>query len=616
MNIITKSRLFYLWRHATLAVLLVSCFYSGGVVQAKEIHVAKVGNDTNSGTLDSPYLTINKAASIAIAGDIITVHHGIYREWVQPQFSGQSEDKRIYYRTAEGDEVIITGSESVKDAGYSWEFDKNYKKWKLVLPKVFFGDFNPFKKLIRHDEYIEVDESSQGWGWLMYGRNKHRGNVYLNGLGFSERGSIQALTDVHTWHAEVSPEERFTVIWANFGDKDPNQENVEINVRPFGIAPTKSGLSYISIDGFTIKNIASSWAPPTAFQPGAVMVNGGNHWNIINNNVLYSKGVCISIGLPSGEAEQSLSGHHFIKNNIMLRCGQAGIAGQSWVSHSTLTGNIIEETNYLKEYGGWETAAIKLHNATDVTISNNFIYGVSTKANGAAHGIWVDYENTNFTIAKNIIIKAEDAAIMLEANWQGPFLIENNILISGAAAVMSSVDDVWAHNLFVEVNGRWVNQTYGDRPAVKKARWFNNAFISGGIEKAPKDADYIIDNNFYANNAKASDIDINKLEAIMDMQFDYTITDKGVTAFFKAPDKWRLQTLPLVTAATTKQSIKRRNGEAAVIDTDFFGQRRNQQQIIAGPFVKLTAGHNELTLYKFPERLAKLKASISGVSKN
>jgi len=615
MNIITKSRLFHLWRHAILAVLLVSCFYSGGVVQAKEIHVAKVGDDTNSGTLDSPYLTINKAASIAVAGDIITVHQGIYREWVKPNFGGSSEDERIYYRVAEDDEVVISGSESVKETGYTWEFNETYKQWKLVLPKAFFGDFNPFKKLIRQDQYIDVDESSQGWGWLMYGRSKHRGNVYLNGLGFSERGSIQALTDAHTWHAEVSPEERFTVIWANFGDKDPNQENVEINARPFAFAPTKSGLSYISIKGFTIKNIASSWAPPTAFQPGAITVNGGHHWHITDNNILYSKGVCISIGLPSGDAPKKLSGHHLIKNNIMLRCGQAGIAGQAWGSHSTLIGNIIEQTNYLTEYGGWETAAIKLHNAKDVLITNNYIHGVSTKANGAAHGIWIDYENTNFTIANNVVVNAEDAAIMLEANWQGPFLIENNILISGAAAVMSSVDDVWAHNLFVEVNGRWINQTYGDRPAVKKARWFNNAFISGGIEKAPKDADYIIDNNFYANNAKPSGIDSHQQETQTDVKFDYAITEKGITASFYVPNEWRLQLLPLVTT-TTGHLMERRNGEKVVVNKDFFGQLRNQQQIIAGPFAKLTAGHNELTLYKFPERLAKLKASISGVSRN
>ena len=616
MRIRIKSKVIHRCLSEMLSLILSSSLFFSCVLQGKEIHVAKVGNDANSGSLNAPYLSINKAASLAIAGDTITVHQGTYREWVKPQFRGLSEEQRIYYRAAEREEVIITGAESVKGAGYSWQFDENYKQWKLVLPKAFFGDFNPFSKLIRQDQYIDVEESSEGWGWLMYGRNKHRGNVYLNGLGFSERESIQALTEVYTWHAEVTPEDRFTVIWANFGDKAPNQENVEINLRPFGIAPLKSGLSYISIDGFTIKNIASSWAPPTVFQAGAVVVNGGSHWNIINNNITYSKGVCISIGLPSGEAEHSLSGHHIIKDNIMLRCGQAGIAGQSWGSHSTIMGNIIEDTNYLKEYGGWETAGIKLHNVTDVTISDNFIYGVSTNDLGAAHGIWIDYENTNFTIANNIIIKAQDAAIMLEANWQGPFLIENNILISGTAAVMSSVDDVWAHNLFVDVNGRWLNQTYGDRPAVKNAVWLNNTFISGGIKKAPKDADYLIDNNFYANNAKSSDIDINKRETIMAVQFDYAITDKGVIASFTVPDEWRLQSLPLVTAATTKHPIKRRNGKDAIIDKDFFGQLRNQQQIIAGPFAKLSAGHNQLTLYVFPERLAKLKASISGIRGN
>ena len=100
------------------------------------------------------------------------------------------------------------------------------------------------------------------------------------------------------------------------------------------------------------------------------------------------------------------------------------------------------------------------------------------------------------------------------------------------------------------------------------------------------------------------------------MQFDYAITDKGFIASFTVPDEWRLQSLPLVTAATTKHPIKRRNGKNAIIDKDFFGQLRNQQQIIAGPFAKLSAGHNQLTLYVFPERLAKLKASISGIRGN
>ena len=164
-------------RSATLILLFSSSLFLSCVLDSKEIHVAKTGDDANSGNFSSPYLTVNMAASSAEAGDTITVYQGTYREWVKPQLGGRSEDKRIHYRAAEHEEVIITGSESIKAKGFSWQRDELYKLWRLVLPKEFFGDFNPYEKLIRQDEYISADETSQGWGWLMYGRTKHRGNV-------------------------------------------------------------------------------------------------------------------------------------------------------------------------------------------------------------------------------------------------------------------------------------------------------------------------------------------------------------------------------------------------------------------------------------------------------
>ena len=46
-----------------------------------EYHVAKNGSDFGQGTSEDPFLTINKAASLAQAGDTIIVHAGEYREW-------------------------------------------------------------------------------------------------------------------------------------------------------------------------------------------------------------------------------------------------------------------------------------------------------------------------------------------------------------------------------------------------------------------------------------------------------------------------------------------------------------------------------------------------------
>ena len=56
-----------------ILLALALCF----TVSAKEFHVAKTGNDQNNGGLESPFLTIQKAADIARHGDVITAHEAV-----------------------------------------------------------------------------------------------------------------------------------------------------------------------------------------------------------------------------------------------------------------------------------------------------------------------------------------------------------------------------------------------------------------------------------------------------------------------------------------------------------------------------------------------------------
>lgn len=67
-----------------------------------EYHVSKNGSDDKQGTPHATFLTINKAASVALAGDTVIVHEGVYREWVKPKYKGLSENIRIVYQAAEG----------------------------------------------------------------------------------------------------------------------------------------------------------------------------------------------------------------------------------------------------------------------------------------------------------------------------------------------------------------------------------------------------------------------------------------------------------------------------------------------------------------------------------
>ena len=470
-----------------------------------EIHVAKTGNDANSGEHDAPLLTISEAASRAMPGDTVIVAEGVYREWVSPARGGTGPQRRITYRAADGADVIIAGSERVD----GWV--KEGGVWRLDLSAAEFGEFNPFDTGIRHPQYVAADEAGDGWGWLKIGRWAHLGDVYLKGEGLTERETIARLDAPMSWYTETR--NGITTIWANFGDADPNQSGVEINHRPYGFFPEAPGLDYITVQGFVITNIAAHWAPPSVFQPGAVGPNGGNHWIIENNAILYSKGACISIGVPSDDKGASEGGGHIVQNNVLLRCGHAGILGQSWNQDTLISGNRIEETAYREEYGGWETAGIKAHVADNLVIADNQIIGVSTAdpEEGAAHGIWIDFRNTNVRLERNIIAGAESDSILIEANWDGPTVMTHNIVEGGRLASASTRRETWNQNVFLNTEGRWESQDWGGRIPISDAEWTENVFIGGeGLAGMPEDApNYFADRNIYAGGAVPGPLDTN-----------------------------------------------------------------------------------------------------------
>ncbi|WP_111708167.1 T9SS type A sorting domain-containing protein [Lutibacter citreus] len=91
---------------------------------AKNIYVSKDGNDSNTGTEEKPYLTISKAASVAVAGDIIFIHEGTYEETLKPTNSG-SAGNPIIFQSYPGERVIISAMESL--SGWTQEGGSIYK---------------------------------------------------------------------------------------------------------------------------------------------------------------------------------------------------------------------------------------------------------------------------------------------------------------------------------------------------------------------------------------------------------------------------------------------------------------------------------------------------------
>ena len=614
----------------TLASLLGGLLISTSALAA-DLHVAKSGSDDNPGTKDAPFLTISKAAKKAEPGDVVTVHEGTYREWVSPARGGLSEDQRIVYQAAPGEDVRLLGSEVAK----GWV--REGEVWRLAFATDTFGESNPFNIGIRHPEFIEEDEEGEGWGWLRYGRELHRGDVYLNGDGLTEKTSADALSQPMTWRTETSDGE--TQIWANFGDADPNAETVELAVRPYAFYPEQSGLGFVTVRGFTIMNVANHWAPPTEYQPGSVGANGGHHWIIEDNLILNGRAVCVSLGMPTGEADRDASGYHIVRNNIIMRCGQGAIAGQSWNSHSLIENNHIEDINHRMEFGGFETAAIKFHGAVGSVISGNYIANVRTDPEklsaSAAHGIWIDFRNENVRLSRNLIRDVDAFAILLEANWTGPFLVDNNIVDGGGLGLMSNVGDAWAHNLFIDTYAFWWNQQYGDRPPLKDARWMNNIFVGSGLADArsaaeerlgsdglaqlieqigdvfdlPADRNYRYSHNAYLNGANGLDADPAQVKTKGETRIELISTSTGVNLKFKAPRELARLTAPRVDAQSLELAALDPDGAPTSVNVDFMNVSREAESAV-GPFASLKRGMNEWAIYTYPEDYAHARALL------
>jgi hypothetical protein len=586
----------FIGRLLILAAPVAFTLSCGTTANAREIHVSPTGNDSAAGTQAEPYQTIGKAASVAEPGDVVTVHAGTYREWVKPARGGTSETERIVYRAASGEEVLIKGSERVT----SWR-SQGDGVWQAELPNSFFGDYNPFALKV-------------SGGWLNYGQWHTRGDVYHEGEAFDEKQTAAEVDKAPaTWHAHVDGDR--TIIRANFVICDPNETLTEINVRECLFMPEVTGLKYITVDGFQFAHSAANWAPPNLeLQTGAVGPRMGKRWIIQNCTITNARCVGIILGHAPGVDYRDIDafGDHIVRNNVIRRCGQAGIAGQKGATRSIISGNLIEDTNYRKEFGGWETAAIKFHNSVDTVISDNLIRGVFREIQGA-FGIWIDFGNQGIRISRNVIYNTEEATVFLEMN-HGPTLVDNNIL-AGQNVRSNSEATVFAHNLLVDCGYEYhadVNrrseyfEPHTTRSAGRKTgtaqdeKWFNNIFVRRGLDRVKDAPGYVSDYNVFLEGAKPSSFgDKNSVADSQAASFAVVDRPLGATITFSVGKAALRVGGPRVDAAlvgvfpTVGQTLEDRYGNPISIDTDINGKRFSPP--LPGPVADLKPAGNRIT---------------------
>jgi alpha-N-arabinofuranosidase len=597
---------------------------------AEVYHVSVTGLEGSPGTEARPFRAISAAASVAGPGDTITVHEGVYRERINPPRGGSSEQMRIVYQAAPGDTVVIKGSEVVK----GWNKQQN-DTWQVSIPNSFFGEFNPFDDLIRGDWFIRQD------------RDHHTGAVYLNGHWLAEaakhedvfkKGSEpfsekRALTPVATWFAEV--DDKNTTIWAQFKGVDPNKEEVEINVRQSVFYPAEPGKNYITVRGFTLEQAATPWAPPTAEQIGLIGTHWSKGWVIEDNTIGYSISTCVTLGkhgdefdntsanaavgyvetinrgLANGWSRENI-GHHVVRRNRISHCEQAGVVGSLGAVFSTVSDNTIHDIHVRRLFGGHEMAGIKFHGAVDTLISNNRIYRTH-------RGIWLDWMSQGTRVTGNLLHDngpLED--IFVEVN-HGPFVIDNNILLSPISLQVNSQGCAYAHNLiagqvivrtgegrmtpYLEEHGTQIaglaDNLGGDE------RYFNNLIINAGLAGYdPVILPMFLDGNVYLNGARPSKHESAPLvQPNVDPGIELLEKEDGLYLQLAHDEGWTQQERSLVTtellgkAKAPDLRYLNYDGAPLTIDIDYFGHRRNSGILFPGPFDKLKEGRQAIKVW-------------------
>jgi hypothetical protein len=618
------------------------------IITANEYHVSVNGNNSDNGSSQKPFKTISEAVRHAFPGDTITVHAGIYRESVNPVRGGENDSKRILYRAVPCEKVEIKGSEVIS----GW---KNVKgtTWKVVLPNHFFGNYNPYQDSIFGDWFDNR------------GRIHHTGEVFLNGKSLFEKEKIEKVFNpvpdaniidkegsVYTWYCESDTIN--TTIWANFQKFNPNKEFVEISTRNTCFYPEKPGINFITIRGFHFRQAATQWGAPTAEQVGMIATHWNKGWIIEENVISDSKCSGITLGKERGTGHNVWSadignvnndgnihyievtfrvlrngwnkdniGSHIVRNNTIFNCEQTGICGSMGAAFSTIENNHIYNIWTKRQFSGAEIGGIKFHAAIDTQIRKNRIHN-------CGRGLWLDWMTQGTRVLGNLFYDHEMEDIFLEVN-HGPFIVDNNILLSPVSIRTQSEGGAYIHNLITGEVYMWPDPNRftpyflphsTDMAALTTIfsgddRYYNNIFVGteaktfGGNDNKYGLEGYNnarlpvwISGNFYYNGAIPSNKDVNfTIDSSFDPEVKLVEKDGKGYLQISVTQSYFNQKLEMITtellgkAKIPKAAFDNPDGTPLRIDSDFLGIKRLDSSVLAGPFAGLIYGKQLINVW-------------------
>ncbi len=396
-------------------------------------------SDTNPGTSTQPWATLQKAATVAVAGDVVNIRTGTYRETVTPSNSGSAGNPIIYQ--PDGNAIVTVSGADTANGGWTVHSGSIYKKT-ISLPVTGYNDhitsntsllanqvFVDGKMMIEarwpnvanSDDLLDRDDfrkTSLGtWtdtsgndasipnisgGWV-------GGTLWINGWYVSATRAITSHSGTQIgWSGAVPSNKRdYFYLTGKLGALDAEKEwfydgaqlylrapgsgsptNVEVKTRNWAF--DLSGRSHI-----TVKNLHIFAASIITNGSSTNITLDGLHAKYINHSVTLPNGTDVAGGyndvLYSHTEETGIrlmGPNSVIRNSIVEYSSDQGIV---------LGGGNTADNNLLHDisYGGTYACAIApAPHADGQQIKNNTVYRTGRSA--------IDFrENQNVNIEKN-----------------------------------------------------------------------------------------------------------------------------------------------------------------------------------------------------------------------
>jgi len=313
-------------------------------------------------------------------------------------------------------------------------------------------------------------------------------------------------------------------------------------------------------------------------------------------------------------------GHHIVRNNIISDCEQTGIVGSLGAIFSRIEGNHIYNIWTKRLFNGAEIGGIKLHAAIDVLIRKNRIHN-------ACRGLWLDWMAQGTRVSGNLLYDHSSEDIFVEVN-HGPFLIDNNILLSGCSLSDVSEGGAYVHNLVAGAINAWQElgrETPYHPPHTTEVaglvnvkggedRFFNNIFAPANLTE-PRDKFGLrmydarefplqTGGNVYYNGARPSAREMDPL-VVPNLDPGIAIVEKGNDVYltmnpgegFAKHSTSLVSTDRLGKARIPGLAYENPDGSPLKVDLDYFGKPRDPMAPGAGPFVNPRPGKQEIKVW-------------------